>query len=184
MPLNNQNGAGSELVHEPAFLVLGKLRRAHGVLGEIAMEVHTRMLELLDPGSIVFVGEEHQPFTIEKTRWKQELLLLKFKGFDDRTSVSALTNALLYVREDDLPELLDDETYFHDLIGMDVFATNGDYIGIMEEILETGANDVFLVRDEAGNEVLIPAVEAYILEINLDEGKMIVSPIEWFGGGD
>lgn len=184
MPHNNENDAGSELVHEPAFLVLGKLRRAHGVLGEIAMEVYTRMLELLDPQCVVYIGEEHQPYTIEKTRWKQDLLLIKFSEVDDRTSVTTLTNELLYVRSDDLPPVSDDEYYFHDLIGLEVFNTNGDYIGVIEEILETGANDVFLVRDEAGNEVLIADVEEYILEIDLDEEKMIVSPIEWFGEGE
>jgi len=182
MPLNSQNNAGSEFVHEPAFLVLGKLRRAHGVKGEIALEVHTRMLELLDPECVVYVGEEHQPHTIENTRWKQDLLLLKIIGIDDRASVSELTNELVYVKADELPSLTDDEFYFHDLLGLDVVFTNGEPIGVLEEILETGANDVFLVRDEDGKEVLIPCVDDFIIDIDMKKGKIFVAPFEWYGG--
>ncbi len=182
MPLNNHSDAGSELVHEPAFLVLGKLRRAHGVQGEIALEVQTRMLELLEPESIVYVGEEHQVLTIEKSRWKQDLLLLKFFGIDDRTNVSVLTNELVYIKADELPTLTDDEFYFHDLLGLEVVFTSGEIIGVLEEILETGANDVFLVRDQAGKEVLIPVVEEFIIDVDIENGKILVEPFEWYGG--
>ena len=182
MPLNNHNDAGSELDHEPAFLVLGKLRRAHGVQGEIALEVQTRMLELLDPECVVFVGEEHQLLTIEKTRWKQDLLLLKFYGISDRTSVAELTNELVYIKTDELPSLTDDEYYFHDLLGLEVVFTSGETIGVLEEILETGANDVFLVRDKAGKEVLIPVVEEFIIDVDMEKGKIFVEPFEWYGG--
>jgi 16S rRNA processing protein RimM len=184
MPQRFGNGAGSRTSSEPAFLVLGKLRRAHGVLGEIAMEVYTRMLELLEPEREVYVGETYQPYVIERTRWKQDLLLLKFFQIDDRTAVSSLTNALIYVRADQLPSLEEDEVYLHELLGLDVYETSGHYLGVLTEILETGANDVYLVRNVAGEEVLIAAVEDRILEIDLDHGKMIVSTIEWYGEGD
>jgi len=86
MPLKNQKNAGSNRLDEPAFLVLGKLRRAHGVKGEIPLEIYTQMLELLVPDKTVFIGEDHQPFTIETTRWKTDLLLIKFKEIHDRTA--------------------------------------------------------------------------------------------------
>ena len=184
MPLNIGNDAGSEFVHEPAFLVLGKLRRAHGVRGEIAMEVYTRLPELLDPQSVVFVGEDHQPYTIDSTRWKQNLLLLKFVGIDVRDVASQLTNLLVYTQTEALPGLPDDEFYFHELIGLDVYDADEHYLGVLTEILETGANDVFLVRDDAGKEILIAAVDEHIQEIDLDRGHMIVSTIEWYGEGD
>lgn len=183
MPQRIGNGAGSRTSSEPAFLVLGKLRRPHGVLGEIAMEVYTRMLELLEPERVVYIGETYQPYLIERTRWKQNLLLLKFSKIDDRTTVSALTNALLYVRSEQLPPLEEGEIYLHQLLGLDVYETNGHYLGVLTEILETGANDVYLVRNAAGDEVLIAAVEERILEIDLDQRKMIVSTIEWYGEG-
>jgi 16S rRNA processing protein RimM len=184
MPLNIGNDAGSEFVREPAFLVLGKLRRAHGVRGEIALEVYTRLPELLDPESVVYIGEDHQPYTIGTTRWKQDLLLLKFVGVDDREVASKLTNLLVYTQTQTLPGLPDDEFYFHELIGLDVYDADARYLGVLTEILETGANDVFLVRDDAGGEVLIAAVDEQIVEIDLDMGHIIVSTIEWYGEGD
>jgi 16S rRNA processing protein RimM len=184
MPLKIGNDAGSRENSEPAFLVLGKLRRAHGVAGEIAMDVYTSMLELLAVKEVVFVGETYQPYYIQATRWKGDLLLLKFLGVDDRTVVAQLTNALIYTRADQLPALDEDEFYLHQLIGLDVYDSDGNLLGVLTEILETGANDVYLVKDQIGAEVLIPAVEERILEIDLEAGKMIVSKIEWYGEGD
>lgn len=184
MPHKIGNDAGSEHVHEPAFLVLGRLRRAHGVMGEIALEVYTGMIELLDEHRVVYIGDAHLPYTILATRWKGNLLLLKFDEFNDRTSVSQLTNALVYTRTDELPALPEDEYYLHELIGLHVYEANGDYLGELSEILETGANDVYLIRDEDGAEVLIPAIEERIVAINLDERKMIVTSTQWYGEGD
>jgi len=164
-----------------AFLVLGKLRRAHGVRGEIPLEVYTHLLELLIPESVVYVGEEHAPYTIEKTRWKGDLLLLKFYEIDDRTVVSQLTNSLVFVKTERLPSLPEGEFYYHELIGLDIYQLDGEYLGVLTQILETGANDVYLIQTEKGEEILIPATEEMILEIDPDLGKMIVAKMEWYG---
>jgi 16S rRNA processing protein RimM len=184
MPLKIGNDAGSRTNSEPAFLVLGKLRRAHGVAGEIALDVYTSMFELLEVKEVVFVGETYQPYTIQATRWKGDLLLLKFEGVNDRALVSQLTNALIYTRTDQLPKLDEDEFYLHQLIGLDVYDTDHHLLGVLTEILETGANDVYLVKDQTGAEVLIAAVDERIVDIDLEAGKMIVSKIEWYGEGD
>lgn len=184
MPHKNDLGAGSQNISEPAFLVLGKLRRPHGVQGEIPLEIYTHMLELLSPESVVYIGEHHHPYTIERTRYKNELLLLKFYEIDDRTIVSELTNLLVYVPADQLPLLAEDEFYLHKLIGMSVFEEGGRYIGILMEILETGANDVYIIEDQSGEEILIPATEEMILEIDLVQNKMIVGKMTYYGEGD
>jgi 16S rRNA processing protein RimM len=184
MPQRIVNNAGSEEINEPAFLVLGKLRKAHGVYGEITMEIYTEMLELLDPGRIVLIGETHLAYTILTTRWKQDLLLVKFKNIQDRTQVSKLTNQLVFVKSSDLPPLSDEEVYYHQLIGLQVYDVENQYLGILKEILQTGANDVYIIQDGLGNEVLIPAVEDMILDINLEMKEMIVSKMVWYGEGE
>lgn len=173
--------SGSLNSGEPAFLVLGKLRRAHGVKGEIPLEVYTQMLELITPDKVVFVGEDHQPLTIEKTRWKSKLLLIQFKEIHDRTVVSELTNELLYVKTSQLPPLPEGDFYLHELIGLDVYEPDGRFLGVLVEILETGANDVYLVENDAGEEILIPATEEMILEIDLEKEKLVVARMEWYG---
>ncbi len=184
MPQTSEDYAGSQPNSEPAFLVLGKLRRAHGVQGEIPLEIYTQLLDLLVPDSQVLIGEEHQPFTIEATRWKNDLLLLKFKEINDRTEVSTLTNELVYVKTDQLPPLGKGEYYFHELIGLNVYEQNGEYLGVLMEVLETGANDVYLIQNDSGEEILIPAIEQTILEIDLNQEKMVVSRLEWYGEGE
>lgn len=184
MPQNHKKYSGSPHTSEPEFLLLGKLRRAHGVKGEIPLEVYTEMLELLAPGSLVFIGDAYQPLTIEKTRWKQELLLLKFKEIDDRTVVSELTNALVYVRSVQLPTLTEGEIYSHEIVGLSVYTEDGEYLGTLEEILETGANDVFIIKGEDGQELLIPDTVEMILEIDLAQGKIIVARMEWYDEGE
>ena len=184
MPQEDNLDTGSHASREPAFLIMGKLRRAHGILGEIPLELHTKMLELLNAGNIVYIGEDYKPYTIEKTRWKQPFLLLKFKGISDRTVVSQLTNQLLYIKDTQLKPLPKGEFYYHDIIGLDVYEDSGRFLGVLEEILETGANDVYLVRDDTGEETLIPATMDMIQSVDLEEGRMIVSRMEWYGEGD
>jgi 16S rRNA processing protein RimM len=178
------NDAGSLLGGEPAFLVLGKLRRAHGVRGEIPLEVYSEMVDLIAPGITLYIGKKRSSLTVEATRWKNDLLLLKFEEISDRTEVSALTNALVYIRTADLPELAEGEYYSYELIGLKVYEEGGDALGVLMEILETGANDVYVVQNEAGEETLIPATEETILEVDFDQEKMIVTRLEWYGEGD
>jgi len=185
MPQTSRNeDAGSHSESEPAFLVLGKLRRAHGVKGEIPLEIHSELLDLLVPGCLVYVGKDHAPLTIEATRWKNDLLLLKFKEISDRTDASELTNKRLYVSAEQLPVLTDGDYYLHELIGLEVYEQEGRYLGTLMEILETGANDVYVVQNDAGEETLIPATEHTILEVDLNQEKMIVTRMEWYGEGD
>ena len=184
MPHQRENESGSLNNSEPAFLVLGKLRRAHGVKGEIPLEIYSQMLELLVPDKTVFIGEDHQPFTIEKTRWKTDLLLIKFTEIHDRTAASELTNELVYVKTSQLPPLPAGDFYFHELIGLDVYEKDGQHLGVLMEILETGANDVYLIQNDEGEEVLIPATEEMILEIDPDQEKMIVAKMDWYGEDD
>lgn len=184
MPQENKTTAGSRKSSEPAFLVLGKLRRPHGVQGEIPVEVFSEMLESFEPGCVLYVGDLYQPFTIEATRWKGNLLLVKFSEINDRTLASTLTNALVYISSDQLPPLAEGEFYYHEIIGMDVYEENDTYLGVLLQVLDTGANDVYLIRDDSGRETLLPAIEDVIIEINREQNKMIVSHMEWFGEGD
>lgn len=184
MPQENDTTAGSLKSSEPAFLVLGKLRRPHGVYGEIPVEIYTEMLEFFEPGLVLYVGDLYQPLTIDITRGKGDLLLIKFKEINDRTLASTLTNAFVYAKTDQLPPLADGEFYYHEIIGMDVYEEDGTYLGVLAQILDTGANDVYLIENEGGGEVLLPAIEDMIIEINNDENKIIVAHLEWYGEGD
>jgi len=93
--------------------------------------------------------------------------------------VAAFRNQYLYVRADELPPLPEGEYYHHQLLGLRVFDLQGNLLGVLSEILETGANDVYVVRDEGGSEILLPVIEGVILEVDLGARRLIVNPPEW-----
>ena len=175
-----QSMAGSQAC-EPAFVAVGKLRRPHGVQGEMLMEVHTDFPERLTEGKTVFVGTEYRPYRFTSTRHHNLGMIVKFNGISDRDSAGELRNQLVYVKTDDLPKLPEGEFYLHQIIGFKVLDENGVILGYLQEILETGANDVYLVKPEQSQEeLLLPAIESVILDVNFENREIIVRLPEWY----
>ena len=174
-------GTGSPDQGEPVFLVVGRLRRPHGLNGELQMDVLTDFPERLVPGKQIFIGEEHTPYQIEHLRPHGKLLLVSFKGCGNVDQARIFTNAMVYVQAHGLPELPEGEYYHHQLIGLSVIdMDSGDVLGRLEKILETGANDVYVVRRENGDELLLPAIESVLAEINLNNKEMKVHQQQWW----
>lgn len=167
--------AGSPNQGEPAFLAVGKLRKPHGVLGEISMEVWTDFPERLIVGSPVFIGPQYRPFTIRSCRWNKDMLLISFPEFNTPEAVGMLRNELVYVPSDDRPQLGEGEFYHHQLIGLRVITEMGENLGEIVEILETGSNDVLVVQPEHGPELLLPVVDSVVLNIDLEAGEVRVN---------
>jgi 16S rRNA processing protein RimM len=168
------NAAGSSLKGEPAFLAVGKLRHAHGVHGEILMEVYTDFPERIQPGIDLFLEDGVTRLNLTKRRSHQQGLLLTFLGYTTPEAVGQLRNLLLYVRAADRPPLADGEYYQHQLIGLEVVSDVGETIGVVSDILETGATDVLVVRPESGQEVLIPMADDFVKQVNLAMGRILV----------
>jgi 16S rRNA processing protein RimM len=164
---------------EPVFLVIGKFRHSHGIKGEIAMEVYTDFPERLHPKGMVYVGISHQALTIKTIRWKNKLMLLSFEGYPDLEEVNVFRNELVYTISNRLPSLPDGQYYHHQLLGMSVLDTSGILLGTLQEILQTGANDVYVVRPETGPEILLPAIDSVIEQVDLEKQVIIVNPPEW-----
>ncbi len=171
--------AGSPKSGEPVYLVVGRLRKPHGVLGEILMDILTDFPERFDPPTVLLVGEKYKKFTLTNCRWHQDSLLVKFDGIDDRDQAGLYRNVLVYAEASSSPKLPDGEYYQHELIGLTVFDEAGDLQGKLVEILTTGSNDVYVVLFPSGEETLLPALESVILKVNLSEKTMIVRPPEW-----
>jgi 16S rRNA processing protein RimM len=179
-PINRRNtSTDSPTAGEPVFVIVGQLRKPHGVSGEILMETLTDFPQRLRAGKTVYVGEKHEPLEIKTRRESEKGLLLKFDGFEDCDQVAVLTNLGVFVRTDSLPPLPAGEYYHHQLIGLSVFDDAGVRLGEVFEIIETGANDVYVVKAADGKEILLPAIEDVILGIDLAAGTMQVRPPEW-----
>lgn len=166
--------AGSPSLGEPVFLVVGKLRRPHGLHGEMAMEVITDFPERIHPGKTVYIGDEHHPVKVRSRRWHGRLLLIAFHQDHKHENAHDFRNHLVYVRSDELPALPDGEYYHHQLLGLRVVSDDGSLIGHFSKILETGANDVYVVLSESGQEILLPGIDSVIQKIDLERGEIRV----------
>jgi 16S rRNA processing protein RimM len=165
---------GSPTVGEPEYLVVGFLRRPHGVKGEMLMDVHTDFPERFKTGKTVFVGDEYQPKVIASLRPVAAGMLVRFRGFKSPEDAGQYRNTWVYVPTADRPALPEGEYYHHQLIGLNVMTDEGRELGTLEDVLETGANDVYVVRAADGNETLLPAIPPVILEIRLADRQMRV----------
>lgn len=166
--------AGSPTSGEPKFLVVGKLRKPHGLHGELTMEVITDFPERLEPGGEVFLGESLHPLHIRSKRWHNQLLLIAFDEYHNPESAGECRNQLVYIVSETIPELPCGEYYHHQLIGLKVFSNDGIYLGKLVKVLETGANDVFIIHPTQGPEILLPVIESVINEIDLEKAEMRV----------
>jgi 16S rRNA processing protein RimM len=163
---------------EPVYLVVGFLRRAHGVRGEIIMDLHTDFPERLQSGRKLFVGEEHKAMTVSNARSHAKGMLIKFEGIETPEHAGQFRNQWVYVKATDVPSLPDGMLYQHELFGFKVVDESGNALGELVEIIETGANDVYVVRNETGKDILLPVIPSVILETDPSRRLMRVHLLE------
>jgi 16S rRNA processing protein RimM len=171
---NSNHSTGLSANDKPVFVLIGKLRRPHGIRGEIVMTVLTDFPDLVTPGQWVFVGEEHQPYTIKSVRWHGGDMLVALEELPDRTAVEIFRNIMVYMKVEDIPELPEGEYYIHQLVGMDVISDQGQELGKIKEVLITGANDVYLVETTDQREILLPAIVQVVLDIDQETNRVLV----------
>lgn len=165
---------GSPAIGEPVFVVVGIARRPHGLRGEVLVSIETDFPERLQKGARLLLGEEHTVVTIDAARGHNDGLLVTFEEFPDKSSVEFIRNVPLFVRTDDRPPLPEGEYYQHQLLGMQVEEETGELLGTLEQVLDTGANNVYVVRTADGKELLLPAIKGVVRQILPTEKKMIV----------
>ena len=162
---------------EPIYLSVGFLRRPHGLKGEIIMDLHTDFPERMKKGRELFVGEKHKPMTLTNVRPHQSGLLVKFKDIESPDDAGLYRNQWVYTKSKDVP-LPEGQHYKHELIGLKVVDENGRPLGELVEILETGANDVYVVRGDSGKDLLLPAIPSVILDLDVGAQLMRVHLLE------
>nr|WP_206325482.1 MULTISPECIES: ribosome maturation factor RimM [unclassified Streptomyces] len=160
-------------------MVVARIGRAHGIRGDVTVEVRTDEPELrLAPGAVLLTDPASAgPLTIESGKVHSGRLLLRFEGVRDRNGAEALRNTLLIAEVDpaELPEE-EDEYYDHQLVDLDVVLADGTLIGAITEISHLPSQDLFIVERPDGTELMIPFVEQIVTEIDLENQRAVIDP--------
>jgi 16S rRNA processing protein RimM len=160
-------------------LAVGQITGAHGLQGELKIELHTDFPEeRFAPGQQVFIGQELKDARIQSSRPQQDRLLVYFEGIEGRTAADNIVGEWIYIPEDEAIELDEDTYYVHQIVGLAVHTTGGVKLGTVRDVLFTGANEVYLVQPDEGinqgKELLIPAIADVVQAVNLDQGTITV----------
>lgn len=158
------------------MLRVGVITTTHGVRGEVKVYPTTddaeRFLELEEIW--LDTGKERLPLKIQNVKFFKNMVILKFEGYDDINAVQAWRQKDLLVTREQAVELQEDEYFIGDLIGLHVEDEEGNALGVLRDVLETGANDVYLVSRPGEKDLMLPAIKECIRKVDLEAGIMRV----------
>lgn len=158
------------------LLKVGVITTTHGVRGEVKVYPTTdepeRFLEL--DYVLLDTGRELRKLEIKNVKFFKNLVILKFKGVDNINDIEKYKGRDLWIPRKEGQELEEDEYYIADLLGMSVVLENGQEFGTLKDVMETGANDVYIIDSAEHGEVLLPAIKECILDVDLEKNVMTI----------
>ena len=172
----------SEEKLDPVKLVeLGRVQKPHGLRGELCIEPYADSPFIFEGLARVYLqlpGKKPKPCVLESWRPHQGRALITVDRCQGRDQAEAWRGADVLARERDLPPLDENEVRPEDLIGLPVMHVDGSRIGELEDIRDVAGQELWFIRDDAGNEILLPAVDEFVLDIDLEAGVILVDPPE------
>lgn len=154
-------------------VVVGRITKAHGLRGEVAVQVFSDNPDRFADGAGVFL-EDGRELRILASRWTGSRLLVVFDGIEDRTTAERLRGRSLVVPRSMLPDLPEGEYWPHQVIGCRVVTESGRSLGIVTDVIENPANDLWSAVDDEGAETLIPAIHDVVVEVDVAAGRIRV----------
>ena len=158
------------------LLQVGVITSTHGVRGEVKVFPTTD-----DPNRfkslkhvLLDTGREKKSLEVQGVKFFKQFVILKFKGIDNINDIEMYKKRELWIPREEAQELEEDEYYIADLIGMDVVLEDGSKFGTLKDVMETGANDVYVVEDTKGEEILLPAIRECILDVDVEKNVMTI----------
>ena len=162
------------------FLRVGVISSTHGVHGEVKVYPTTddsnRFKKLKEV--LMDTGKEKLPLHVEQVKFFKGMVILKFKEFGTLNEVEGFRGRDLLVTRENAVRLAENENFIVDLIGLPCITDEGEKLGILTDILQTGANDVYVVKQKNGKEILLPSIPQCILKVDLEAGEILVHVLE------
>ncbi len=157
----------------PKYVTVGRILAPHGVRGEVKVEIMTDFPDRFMERPRLYLSRSSTPVQVDSARFFKQFVLLKLEGYPDRNSVEGLRGELLQIPIEETAPLEEGEYYVYQMLGLEVVSDDGRELGEITEVIETGANDVYVVRGPLG-EVLLPDTDEVILDVDPENGKVKV----------
>jgi 16S rRNA processing protein RimM len=162
----------------PRWVAVGRMTRAHGVRGEVAVAPLSDVADRLAPGSRLVVDEDDgRVVEIEQARPHRGRILVTFAGIADRDAAERLAGSYLFVEAARSPTLPKGEFWTHQLIGLEVITESGRALGALREVIRTEANDVWVAVADDGTETLVPALNDVVADVDVDGRRVVVREV-------
>jgi 16S rRNA processing protein RimM len=158
------------------FVAIGQIGKCWGIRGEVKVTLHTDFPEQFLTLKTVYLGPEAQPARLLSCRLHKGYILMQLADYEDRTAAEALRGVWVQIPRDELVPLEEGEVFAFQLAGMRVLTTDGRLVGVVSEVLFTGANEVLVVTGEQG-EVLVPYIEDVIVAEDFETGSIQIEPL-------
>ena len=161
-------------------LQVGIISSTHGIKGEVKVFPTTDNVKRFKKGiSLILVtGKEEKELVVEGVKFFKQFVILKFKDIDNINDIEKYKSFPLYVTRENAVRLKKDEYFIADLIGLEVWEDTNEYLGILSDVIETGANDVYAITCEDKKDILLPAIKECILKIDIENRRMDVHVME------
>lgn len=161
-------------------LEIGQIVNTFGIKGMIKVKPFTDDIKRFDDLEKVYVEKNNTKieYEIEEVKYHKDMVLIKFKSINTVEQAEKLRNSYLKVSRDSVEDLEEDRYYIVDLIGIDVYTDENILLGKLEDIFNTGSNDIYVVKNELGKQILLPAISDVIKQIDMENKKMIVHIIK------
>ena len=165
------------------LLEIGQIVNSYGIKGFLKVVPYTDDITRFDSLKTIYIekNKKLEEMQIEEVRYHNNLVLLKLKGIDDINDTLEYKNCYIKIDRKDAVELPKNSYFIVDLIGLEVYTEEGTLIGTLVDVFPTGSNDVYVVKDELGKQILLPAIGDVIKDVQLENKKMVVHLIEGLG---
>lgn len=158
------------------YFEVGQIVNTFGVKGLLKVKAFTDELERFEELKTVYICKknEMQLVEIEGVQYHKNMVLLKIKGIDDMGEAEKYKGLFLKIDRKDAKKLPEGKYFIADLIGLDVYTDDEKYLGKVDDIFQTGSNDVYVIKDEMGKQILLPGIPEVIKKVDLENEKIIV----------
>lgn len=158
---------------------IGQIVNTQGLKGEVKVYPYVDDINRFDDLGIFYLDKNlNEEYEVERVRYKGNMVIMKIKDIDSVELAEKIKTKNIYISRENSVDLDQDEFFIADLIGLEVFTVAGERVGVLKEVLQYSANDVYVIKGDNDKEYLIPSIMKFIPRINLEEKKIIIDPIK------